>query len=240
MIHDSRFTIHDSRFTIHDSPMNSEQNNLNKIKQHKLLPLFYHGDLQVCISVTKALYEGGARMIEFTNRGEQALENFKALVKERDKNMNDLLLCTGTIKTAEHAAKFIDAGADVLISPVFDSSVYDVAYMQKILWIPGCMTPTEIHEAEKAGCNLIKLFPGDLLKPSFVEAVKPLFPGIDFLVTGGVDTSKENITSWFKAGVCALGMGSKLITKVILKNGKYESISSELNKVLKTIKEFKG
>ena len=198
--------------------------------------MFYHDDLQVCLSVTNALYEGGIRVIEFTNRGEKALENFKALVKERDAGMSDLMLCTGTIKTPEHAAKFIDAGADVLISPVFDSSVCDIAYMQKILWIPGCTTPTEIHNAEKAGCNLIKLFPGDLLKPSFVEAIKPLFHGIDFVVTGGVDTSKENITAWFDAGVCGVGMGSKLITKDILRNKEYHLITSAVKDVLGVIR----
>ncbi len=215
--------------------MQSEQYSAEKIKQHGLLPLFYHDDPQVCISVTKALYDAGVHVIEFTNRGNQALENFKALIKERDASMVDLLLCIGTIKTADHATKFIDAGADVLISPVFDSSVCDIAYMQKILWIPGCTTPTEIHHAEKSGCNLIKLFPGELLKPSFVEAVKPLFPDLDLMVTGGVDTSAESISAWFKAGVCAVGMGSKLITKEILKNKDYGLITSSAKDVLKII-----
>jgi len=215
--------------------MESEQHNSEKIKQQGLLPLFYHDDLQVCISVTKALYDGGVRVIEFTNRGNHALENFKAIIKERDTSMPDLLLCIGTVKTPDHAVKFIDAGADVLISPVFDSSVCDIAYMQKILWIPGCTTPTEIHHAEKAGCNLIKLFPGDLLKPSFVEAVKPLFPDVDFVVTGGVDPSEESISSWFRAGVCSVGMGSKLITKEILKNKDYHLITSSARNVLKLI-----
>lgn len=219
--------------------MQSEQHNSEKIKQQKLVPLFYHDDLQVCISVTKALYEGGIRVIEFTNRGDKALENFKGIIKEKDAGMADLLVCAGTIKTPEHAAKFIDAGADVLISPVFDSSVCDVAYMQKILWIPGCTTPTEIHHAEKAGCNLIKLFPGDLLKPSYVEAIKPLFPDLHFMVTGGVDTSKENITAWFRAGVCAVGMGSKLITKEIVSRQDYHLITSAVKDVLEIIKNKK-
>jgi 2-dehydro-3-deoxyphosphogluconate aldolase/(4S)-4-hydroxy-2-oxoglutarate aldolase len=218
--------------------MNSELQNAEKIKQEGLLPLFYHDDLQVCMSVIKALYEGGARVIEFTNRGTNALENFKVLAKERDKSMKDLMLCAGTIQTPETASKFIEAGADALISPVFDSSVCDVTYMEKILWIPGCMTPTEIHHAEKAGCHLIKLFPGELLKPSFIEAIKPLFPDIDFVVTGGVDTSKENITAWFKAGACGVGMGSKLITKDILKNKEYQLISSGIKSVLDIIKSF--
>ncbi len=219
--------------------MNSEQQNSEKIKAQGLLPLFYDDDLQVCISVMNALYQGGSRVIEFTNRGSYALQNFKELVKERESNMNDLMLCAGTIKTPEHASKFIDAGADVLISPFFDNSVCDVAYMQKILWIPGCMTPTEIHHAEKAGCNLIKLFPGDLLKPSFVEAIKPLFPDTDFIVTGGVDTSKENITAWFNAGVFAIGMGSRLMTKDTLKNKNYDLITTATKKVLEVIKEIK-
>jgi 2-dehydro-3-deoxyphosphogluconate aldolase / (4S)-4-hydroxy-2-oxoglutarate aldolase len=216
--------------------MQSEQHNAERIKEQRLLPLFYHDDFKVCMAVTNALYEGGVRVIEFTNRGNNALENFKALIKERDAGMRDLLLCTGTIKTPEQASRFIDAGADVLISPVFDHSVCDVAYMQKVLWIPGCTTPTEIHTAEKSGGHLIKLFPGDLLKPAFVEAIKPLFPDLDFIVTGGVDTSKENITAWFKAGVCAVGMGSKLITKEILKNKEYHLITSSVRDVLKIIR----
>jgi len=219
--------------------MQSEQYNSAKIKQQGLLPLFYHDDLQVCISVAKALYDGGVRIVEFTNRGKYALENFKGLIKERDTGMNDLLLCVGTIKTPDQALKFIDAGADVLISPVFDSSVCDTAYMQKILWIPGCATPTEIHHCEKAGCNLIKLFPGDLLKPSFVKAVKPLFPEVDFVVTGGVDTSEESISSWFKAGVCAVGLGSKLITKEILNNKDYKLITSSAKDILNIISKEK-
>ena len=219
--------------------MESEQHNSEKIKQQGLLPLFYHDDLQVCISVTKALYDGGVRVIEFTNRGNHALENFKAIIKERDTSMPDLLLCIGTVKTPDHAVKFIDAGADVLISPVFDSSVCDIAYMQKILWIPGCATPTESHHCEKAGCNLIKLFPGDLLKPSFVKAVKPLFPEVDFVVTGGVDTSEESISSWFKAGVCAVGLGSKLITKEILNNKDYKLITSSAKDILNIISKEK-
>lgn len=219
--------------------MQSEQYSSEKIKQQGLIPLFYHDDLQVCVSVTKALYNGGVRVIEFTNRGNHALENFKGIVRERDISMPDLLLSTGTIKTPDHAVKFIDAGADVLISPVFDSSVCDIAYMQKILWIPGCTTPTEIHHAEKAGCNLIKLFPGELLKPSFVQAVKPLFPDVDFVVTGGVDPSEESISAWFRAGVCSVGMGSKLITKEILKNNDYHLITSAVKHVLKLIQNEK-
>ena len=219
--------------------MESEQYHSEKIKEQGLLPLFYHEDTEVCLSLASALYEGGIRAIEFTNRGDQALKNFKAMVKEKHSSMKDLMLCIGTIKTAEQASKFIDAGAEVLISPVFDSSVCDVAYMEKILWIPGCSTPTEIHVAEKAGCSLVKLFPGELLKPSFISAVKPLFPNIDFMVTGGVEASKENIAAWFQAGAAAVGLGSKLISKEILATKDYQQISKKAKELIDIVQSLK-
>ncbi|MBS1667456.1 MAG: bifunctional 4-hydroxy-2-oxoglutarate aldolase/2-dehydro-3-deoxy-phosphogluconate aldolase [Bacteroidetes bacterium] len=219
--------------------MESEQYHSKKIREQGLLPLFYHEDMEVCLSVASALYAGGIRAIEFTNRGDQALKNFTALVKEKETSMKGLMLCIGTIKTAEQASKFMDAGAEVLISPVFDSSVCDVAYMQKMLWIPGCSTPTEIHVAEKAGCSLVKLFPGELLKPSFISAVKPLFPNIDFMVTGGVEASKENIAAWFQAGASAVGLGSKLISKEILAGKDYQQISKKTKELMDIVKSLK-
>ena len=158
--------------------METEQFVINKIQEQCVVPLFYHDDAATCIAITKTLYNAGLRLIEFTNRGAAALNNFKALIAERNANMPGLLLGAGTIKTDNAANDFIEAGADFLVSPVFDSSVCDTAYMQKILWIPSCMTPTEIHAAEQAGCKLVKLFPGNLLQPGFVSAVKELFPGM--------------------------------------------------------------
>ncbi len=219
--------------------MEREQQIIEQLKEQCLLPLFYHDDSAICVAVTRALYKAGVRCIEFTNRGSQALLNFKQLVRERDAGMKDLLLATGTIKTAEHAKQFIDAGADFLISPFFDPSVCDEAYLQKICWIPGCTTPTEIHVAEQAGCKMIKLFPGNTLGPSFVEAIKPLFPDLDFVVTGGVDTTTENINSWFKAGVCGVGIGSKLISRAVLENGEFEKLSASTKDVLEIIRKIK-
>jgi 2-dehydro-3-deoxyphosphogluconate aldolase / (4S)-4-hydroxy-2-oxoglutarate aldolase len=218
--------------------MNRETAVIEKINAQKILPLFYHDSASVCIAVCKALYEAGIRCIEFTNRGGKALQNFTALVNEKNKSMPELLLGVGTIKNVDDATAFINAGADFLVSPVFDSSICDVAYMNKILWIPGCMTPTEIHEAQKAGCTLIKLFPGNVLGPGFVEAVKPLFSDLDFIVTGGVDTTQENLTAWFKAGAAGVGMGSKLITKDILQNKDYELLKAKTREVLALINKL--
>lgn len=204
----------------------SEQQIIRQLKKQGILPLFYHADAQICLEVIKVLYDAGVRAIEFTNRGGAAFENFKTLVAARNENMKDLLLAAGTIRTGDQAVKFIEAGADFLISPVFDGAVCEVAGINKVLWIPGCMTPTEIHGAQNAGCKLVKLFPGNVLGPSFVSAVKELFPAMDFMPTGGVEVSKENISEWFKAGVCAVGLGGKLISKPVLENKDYLAIKT--------------
>lgn len=219
--------------------MNSHESIIAQLKQQGLLPLFYHADTAVCLAVTKSLYAAGLRSIEFTNRGEAALQNFKALVAARNAEMPGLLLAAGTIRTAEQASRFMDAGADFLISPVFDEDVCDAAYINKTLWVPGCMTPTEIHVAENAGCRLIKLFPGNVLGPSFVSGIKELFPQIDFMPTGGVEPVAENIKAWFDAGVCAVGMGSKLISKKLLEEKAYDTIEKTAKALLQTVAQLK-
>jgi len=205
------------------------------VKKVKLLPLFYHEDITVCKEMVKALYRAGIRCIEFTNRGPLALENFKLLLAHRNENYPDLVLAIGTIQNQKQAEAFIEAGADFLISPFFDQSIADAAYLHKKLWIPGCMTSTGIHMAKTAGCDLIKLFPGNVLGPGFVSAIKPLFPSLSFLVTGGVDTSRENLTAWFKAGVVGVGMGSKLMSEELLASKNYAAIEVETTKALAII-----
>lgn len=209
---------------------------INQIKNEGMLPLFYHDDVTVCENVLQALYNGGVRCVEFTNRGVHALPNFKHLVSLKT-TMPGLILGIGTIKTPQDATSFIEAGADFLISPCFDASVADVAYMHKVLWIPGCMTPTEIHVAQKSGATLIKLFPGNVLGPGFVEAIKTLFTGVDFLVTGGVEPTEQNIGAWFKAGVVGVGLGSKLITKDVLANKNYKQLETQTTQLVQLIKK---
>jgi 2-dehydro-3-deoxyphosphogluconate aldolase / (4S)-4-hydroxy-2-oxoglutarate aldolase len=218
------------------------QNNnsiIESIKQQKMLPLFYHDEVEVCLGITKALYGAGIRVIEFTNRGEMALQNFKVMVAARNENMPGLLLAVGTVKTVAQAGIFINAGADFLISPMFDNKICETANRHNKLLIPGCMTPTEIHVAETAGCTLIKLFPGNVLTPDFAAAIKDLFPAVYFMPTGGVDTTKENIESWFKAGVCAVGMGSKLISNKLMEAKDYNAIEQETKKILALVQTSK-
>ena len=190
--------------------MNAIANTLEIIGNYPVIPVYYHEDKDTCLNVLKASYAGGIRVFEFTNRGGNAPENFKALLEYRNANLPDLKLGIGTIKTVEQAQQYISIGADFIVSPIVKEDIAKLAFTNAILWVPGCMTPTEINFAEELGASLVKLFPGDTLGPGFLKAIKPLFPGLKFMPTGGVDVNKENIDSWLNAGVTALGFGSKL------------------------------
>ncbi|HAI84400.1 MAG TPA: bifunctional 4-hydroxy-2-oxoglutarate aldolase/2-dehydro-3-deoxy-phosphogluconate aldolase [Chitinophagaceae bacterium] len=208
---------------------------ITAIEQQGVLPLYYHAQSDACIAAMQALYGAGIRLIEFTNRGEHALPNFLAMVAERNATMPDLKLGIGTILSEADALAFIDAGADFLVSPVFDAAIADVAYMQKILWIPGCMTPTEIHTAAKAGCTLVKLFPGNVLGAGFVDAIKTLFPHVKMMPTGGVEPTIASMQVWFKAGVIAVGMGSKLLPNTLLETKDIEAITANTQQLLQNV-----
>ena len=213
---------------------------IEMLNKQGLLPLFFTANVHVSISVLKALYTAGIRIVEYTNRGPEALENFKVLKHLAEKEMPDLFLGIGTIKNAQQANLFIDAGADFLISPALAEDVFDAAYNSKTLWIPGCMTVTEILKAENFGLSLIKLFPGNVLGPSFVSAIRDLFPSMQFMPTGGVDTTAESISQWFNAGVCAVGMGSKLISNAVIENKDFQKITDNSKAVLEIIKTVRA
>lgn len=210
------------------------------IPQQGILPLYVYKDTKVSIEVLKALYSAGIRAVEYTNRGEAALQNFKEMRKVCDTELKGMYLGIGTIKNGEMAQTFIDAGTDYIICPGLVESVAAVADKNKMLWVPGCMTPSEIIQAETLGAKMIKLFPGNILGPGFLSAIKEIFPGLLFMPTGGVELDKDNIAAWFKAGVCAVGMGSKLITKQLLETGNYAQISQDTEKVLAIIQSIKS
>lgn len=189
------------------------KNTLNHILAYPVLPVYYHDDIQTCIEVVNACYAGGIRVFEFVNRGERAPENFSQLLKFQQTHWPDLLLGIGTIKSAAMASAYIEMGATFIVSPVVRTEIAEVTLRRDILWVPGCMTPTEISLAEDLGAPLVKLFPGDTLGTGFVRAVKPLFPSMRFMPTGGVNPAKESLTGWFEAGVSAVGLGSKLFVK---------------------------
>jgi len=208
---------------------NKKESILQMTLQQGVLPLYFNKDESVSIEVLKALYNAGIRTVEYTNRGEAALNNFKALRKVCDAELSGMHLGIGTIKTAEQAKAFVDAGADYLISPGLVEEAAEVAEQNGLLYVPGAMTPTEIIKAESLGCTLVKIFPGNIVGPGFVSAIKELFSGVKFIITGGVEPEEGNLRGWFNAGAAAVGMGSKLITKQILESKDYAKIT-ELTK----------
>ena len=193
-----------------------------------IIPVFYHDDEAVCIEVMQACYDGGIRVFEFTNRGEYARRNFAAMRDKKLVSMPDMYLGIGTIKNAADAATFVGQGADFIVSPITDVEIGQYCKKENILWIPGCMTPSEIAVAEKLDAPLVKLFPGNILGPGFVKSIKPLFPNTKFMPTGGVEPTKESIASWFEAGVVCVGMGSNLLSKQVIESKDWSALKAKV------------
>jgi 2-dehydro-3-deoxyphosphogluconate aldolase/(4S)-4-hydroxy-2-oxoglutarate aldolase len=219
--------------------MSKTQQIADAIVKQGMLPLYFNSSEEVSLDVLKAIYRAGVKAVEYTNRGDAALANFKKMVALRNAEMPGLLLGVGTIKNMQHANDYMAAGADFLVSPGFVPEVAAYCVSNDIFYAPGCMTPSEIIAAENAGIKFIKLFPGNMLGPEFLTTIKDIFPKLLFMPTGGVDTTKENIEGWFKAGVCAVGMGSKLISKKLMEAKEYGTIESETKKVLELIGSIK-
>jgi 2-dehydro-3-deoxyphosphogluconate aldolase / (4S)-4-hydroxy-2-oxoglutarate aldolase len=220
-----------------------KMNNINKIKdsivKQGMLPLYFNADETVSLEVLHAIYRAGVRVFEYTNRGEAALSNFSKMIAVRDLEMPDLLMGIGTIKNVKQAKAYRKAGADFFVSPGFVLEVAEYAAKKGMFYAPGCMTPSEIIAAENAGVGFIKLFPGDMLGPKFLSGIKDIFPSLLFMPTGGVDTTRENIEAWYKAGVCAVGMGSKLISKDLMAKKDYATIEASTREVLALIQTIK-
>ncbi len=186
---------------------------IQHIEQYPVIPVFYHDDLAICKQILKSVYEGGIRVFEFVHRGPAAENNFKELLAYKNESFKDMKLGIGTIMNADLASRYIGLGAEFLVSPIFAEDIANIANEHRILWIPGCMTPSEIAQAQRADCSFLKLFPGDSLGPNFLKSIKPVFPGLKFMPTGGVEVSENNIKEWFNAGVSSVGLGSKLFVK---------------------------
>ncbi|MEX2592196.1 MAG: bifunctional 4-hydroxy-2-oxoglutarate aldolase/2-dehydro-3-deoxy-phosphogluconate aldolase [Anditalea sp.] len=219
--------------------MEKKEELLKRIPEQGILPLYFDKDAEVSVEVLRALYNAGIRMVEYTNRGEAALQNFKKMCDVRDKELKDLYLGIGTIKNTRMAETYIEAGADFIICPGLIEEVAIIADKHNMLWVPGCMTPSEIIRAENMGAKMIKLFPGNILGHEFMGSIKALFPDLMFMPTGGVSLDKKNIDEWFKAGVCAVGMGSKLVSKQLLQEKNYSKIQELTKQAMEMVSDAK-
>ncbi|NIG53336.1 bifunctional 4-hydroxy-2-oxoglutarate aldolase/2-dehydro-3-deoxy-phosphogluconate aldolase [Chitinophaga sp. Cy-1792] len=209
---------------------------LAAFQQSGIIPVFYHDDVNVCLEVLQACYDGGLRVFEFTSRGAAARANFSAMLEKKKATMPEMYLGIGTIKNADDAAFFADAGADFIVCPIVDPATAAICQQKSITWIPGCMTPTEISVAEKSGAQLVKLFPGNVLGPGFATAIKPLFPGLKFMPTGGVEPTEASMQRWFDAGVVCVGMGSNLLSKAVIENRDWAALKEKVMQTFAILK----
>jgi len=205
-----------------------------------LIPVFYNSDIEVSKNILKACVEGGAYVIEMTNRGDGAINVFIELEKYCRHKHPDIILGAGSIIDAPTAALYIAVGANFIVGPVIDEETAILCNKRKIPYSPGCGSATEIQQAHKLGVEIVKVFPGaEVGGPSFVEAIHGPCPWTLIMVTGGVDPTEESLRKWFKAGVACVGIGSKLIKREYIESGSFDKLSSNVKEVVSLIKKIK-
>ncbi|NER15821.1 bifunctional 4-hydroxy-2-oxoglutarate aldolase/2-dehydro-3-deoxy-phosphogluconate aldolase [Spongiivirga citrea] len=210
------------------------------MKDTGMVPLFYHPDIELGKKVLKACYDGGARLMEFTARGDFAFEVFSELNKYAIKELPGMIMGVGSITDAGAASMFMQMGANFIVTPSLRDDIAVVCNRRKVLWSPGCGSLTEINKAEELGCEIIKLFPGATYGPGFVKAIRGPQPWTNIMPTGGVSTDEANLKAWFDSGVTCVGMGSKLISKEILANKDYNKLEELVRSTLTLIQNLRN
>jgi len=212
----------------------------NVMLEDGLIPLFYNKDVEKTKKVTEALVKGGSRVLEFTNRGDLAIEVFSDLIKFCIKEYPDLIAGVGSVTDAPTAALYIANGANFIVGPSFNKEIALLCNKRKVAYIPGTATATEISTAEEFGAEIVKIFPGSTIGgPNFIKNILGPMPWSKLMPTGGVTAEESNIKAWFDAGAACIGMGSKLVSSKLVSEGKYNEIASLTSEVLKIIKNVR-
>ncbi len=201
-----------------------------------IVPVFYHKDVEVAKQVVKACYEGGVRAFEFTNRGEFAHEVFGELSKFVAVECPELALGVGSIVDEATAALYIQLGANFVVGPMFNPAIAKICNRRLVPYTPGCGTVSEVNAAQECGCDLCKVFPGDVLGPKFVKGLLAPMPWSKIMVTGGVEPTAENLNSWFKAGAYCVGMGSKLFPNDVVAAKDWQYVTNKCKECIELIK----
>lgn len=214
---------------------------LTAMKKIGLVPVFYNADFEVARNVVTACADGGAKAVEFTNRGDRAINVFTKLAEYRDAERPDIILGIGSVGDAPTAAMYIAAGADFVVGPLLDEDTAIICNKRKIPYSPGCGSVSEIHKAHALGVDICKIFPGAQVGgAAFAKAVKAPCPWTELMPTGGVSPTKESLTEWFDAGIVCAGIGSKLVTKELLAANDYAGITKKVKETIELIKEIRG
>lgn len=204
------------------------------------VPVYNHDDADTAIAIAEALVAGGATTVEFTNRSQDALGVFARLVEHFGKSGTGPMLGVGSIRDADSASRFIDAGAAFVVGPTTEQAVADTCSGAGVPYVPGCGTATEISRADAMGCELIKLFPGDAAGgPGFVKAIRGPMPWVRLMPTGGVDITEESLGAWFDAGVACVGLGSKLVSSNLVADADWDALTRRTQGVAQTIEQLR-
>ena len=209
------------------------------MKETGMVPVFYNSDVEIAKQVLKACYDGGVRAFEFTNRGDFAHEVFGELVKYANKELPGMMVGVGSVVDPATAALYLQLGANFVVGPMFNPEIAPICNRRLAPYCPGCGTVSEIGKAQELGCDLCKVFPGDVLGAAFVKGLRAPMPWSQIMVTGGVKPTKENLEAWFKAGVTCVGMGSNLFPKDVIAAGEWSKITELCKAALAIIKEVR-
>ena len=212
---------------------------LATMQQTGLVPVFYHADAAVAKQVLKACYDGGVRAFEFTNRGDFAQEVFAELVKYAAAELPGMILGIGSVVDPATAALYLQLGANFVVGPIYNPAVVPVCNRRLVPYCPGCGSASEVSAAQEAGCDLCKVFPGDVLGPAFVKGLRAPRPWSRLMVTGGVKPERANLEAWFKAGVTCVGMGSNLFPKDVVAAGDWPRITALCRDALQIIQDIR-
>ena len=201
-----------------------------------LIPVFYYHDADSSKTVINACYKGGLRVVEYVNRGDAAVINFPVLKDHVRKYCPGMIFGVGSVLNRRQAEKFIQLGADFIVSPILSKEIALACTTHDTYWIPGCATPTEIAKARALGADIIKVFPGNVLGPGFIRSVLGPMPGLKLMPSGGVETTKESLKAWFEAGVVCVGMGSKLINNEMI--ARPELLTEKVKELIEIIRSI--
>lgn len=214
---------------------------LNAIVAGGVVPVFYHKDVDTTIAIIEACARGGARTVEFTNRGDLAYQVFAGAIRHIIDHKIDVMLGVGSIVDAPTAALYISSGANFVVGPLLNAEVARLCNRRKVAYSPGCGSVTEIAAAEELGVEIVKVFPGkEVGGPGFVKAVLGPCPWTRIMPTGGVESTRESLEAWFKAGVAAVGAGSSLITKDIVAAKDWGRLEANVRQCLEWVRDIRA
>ena len=210
--------------------MNADQNESVRqaLRRSLMVPVFYHESYEISEAVMSICFEEGIEMFEYTNRGAKAAENFERLQSKCLQNYPGRYIGIGTIKTVAEANQFVKLHPAFVVSPLVNTEVGSICAENNIPWMPGCLTPTEIQQASTHGASVVKIFPASAIAPSYIKAIKAVFPEVFIMPTGGIKADRAVLKEWFDAGVLCVGMGSELLDKELVQNKKWDELREKI------------